>query len=145
MNKILDRLWLGNFEDAAAYATPASQAFPFDAVLTLCEAAPPVAAQLQHIHAPIPDEMWLPPAVWAELCHALGELLHHRASVLVHCRLGVSRSPALVAAYLARCGHSGDVEAALRFVTERRTVVRVHAETWRGVVEYWEALWKSGG
>lgn len=139
MDQILDRLWLGDFEDAAAYADLSTQAFPMQAILTLCEAAPILVPPIltQHIHAPIPDEVCLPREVWAELLHALTDLLHSRASVLVHCRLGVSRSPALVAAYLAQCGHSRDIDAAVRFVTARRNVVQIHPETRRGVENWW--------
>ena len=136
MDQILDRLWLGTFADAAAFAEPTTQMFPLSAILTLCEAKPVVAQGIEHIHAPIPDEVYLPRAVWVELVHALTTLLHDGHTVLVHCRLGVSRSPALVAAYLARCGHSRDLAAALVYLVARRGCVAPHAETWRGILDY---------
>ncbi len=136
MDQILDRLWLGTVEDAAAFADPSTQAIPMTAILSLNEAAPTVHPSIAHIHAPIPDEVYLPMPTWTELLHTLTKLLHTRGTVLVHCRLGVSRSPALVAAYLVQCGHSRDPLAALAYVVSRRGCVRPHEETWRGVTEW---------
>lgn len=138
MDQILDRLWLGTVEDAAAFTDPTTQAIPMTAILSLNEAAPTIHSSITHIHAPIPDEVYLPMPTWHELLHTLTKLLHNRATVLVHCRLGVSRSPSLVAAYLAQCGHSRDPQAALAYVVSRRGCVRPHEDTWRGVTDFWE-------
>lgn len=138
MDQILDRLWLGTVDDAAAYTDPATQAIPLASILTLNEAKPPVAAGITHIHAPIRDEVYLPGYQWAELLHALQRLIHAPGIVLVHCRLGVSRAPSLVAAYLARCGHSRDLATALAYLVARRGCVAPHQETWRSLVEYYD-------
>lgn len=141
MDRILDRLWLGDAQDANAYADPTTQHYPVRAILTLCEAKPCVHASVEHVHAPIPDEVFLPASAWGELLHCLGGLLGgtHRGHVLVHCRLGVSRSPALLAAYLAVCGHSRDPDWALAYILARRREIKPHPETMRGVYQYWEA------
>ncbi|HEY5866307.1 MAG TPA: dual specificity protein phosphatase [Candidatus Tectomicrobia bacterium] len=130
MDQILDRLYLGDFADAERVTI--SQC---TCVITLCE-RPPVltSAQIDHIHAPIPDEVWLPPYRWSELVHTVAQELKKRQTVLIHCRLGVSRSPSVVAAYLAQCGYR--LEHALAYLVAQRSVVAPHAETWRGVVEW---------
>ena len=137
MDQILDRLWLGTWDDAAAYADPSTQGFPLRGILSLSERPLTVHPSIVHTHAPIADEVYHAPHVWQELLHALIALVHLRGNVLVHCRLGVSRSPALVALYLAQCGHSRDPQAALAHLVARRGCVAPHEETWRGVVETW--------
>lgn len=88
------------------------------------------------IYTPIADEVCLPVPTWAGLTHALGGFLRRGQSVLVHCRLGKSRSPALVVAYLMQCG-MGTAQA-LAWVKERRPMVEIHPETWRGML-HWHA------
>ena len=131
MEQILDRLWLGDATDAEALK------YSRGAVLTLNEDIPRLISSIMHVHAPIPDEVFLPPPIWIELLHTLTQLVHQYSVVLVHCRLGVSRSPALVAAYLAWCGHSQDPERALAYVKGKRRRVNVHPETWSGVIAWW--------
>lgn len=132
MEQILERLWLGNFEDAEVAHL---SAFPkFGALVTLCEAAPQTPLAL--FHSPIPDEIYLPASVWQCRVELLVQLQDSLVTTLVHCRLGVSRSPALVAAYLAYRNVMPDVTKALGYVMGRRNVVKVHEATWQGV-EAW--------
>lgn len=127
MDQILDRLWLGDFADAEQACAP------IDYLLTLCEACPPSTLRVAHFS--IPDEVYLP-VEWSDLVKHLSMFLQ-RSTVLVHCRLGKSRSPALVAAYLASIGWH-DPETALAYVKSKRAIVEVHSETWRGVTAWWE-------
>lgn len=132
MDQILERLWLGDFADAEA-VTPAQ----CQLVVSLCEAKPNTAEGVRCFHCPIPDEVFLAPTDWGNLAGGVKNLLYQKkSSVLVHCRLGKSRSPALVAAYLASIGWR-DPESALAYVKSRRAIVEVHSETWRGVLEWW--------
>src|SRR5205823_4475074 len=105
-------------------------------MLTLCETRPTTNVLL--IHSPIPDECFLSADIWEILVRGLMECMATKHRLLVHCRLGKSRSPALVAAYLARIGFSDNPESALAYVTGIRDVVAVHPETWRGVQEWWD-------
>ena len=129
MNKILPRLYLGDFTDAELVIL---QHIP--SIITVCEQAPHVAEGICHIHAPIPDEVWLPPSTWSELVYALTCAVRDESAVLVHCRLGKSRSPSLICAYLATTGWT--LETALEWVKEQRPMADPHKETWRGVVEW---------
>ena len=60
---------------------------------------------------------------WIQGCLTGG----HR--VLVHCHAGMSRSPAVVAAYLYTCGF--DFDQALHFIQQRRPVVDIAPAIWR--------------
>ena len=127
MDQILDRLWLGDLEDGRRVDIPCT------AVLNLCEHSYDNPAVVL-IHAPLTDEVCHPPHEWQSRVYALQHLLSLGHTVLVHCRLGKSRSPALVTAYLAAAGW--DLAQARLVIQARRGCVTIHPETWRGV-EYW--------
>ena len=134
MDWILSRLACGSLADATMLGTASG----IGRVVTLCEQpCPPLPSLTYGRHEPIPDEVWLPPDLWGRRVESLRLLLIH-ATVLVHCRLGVSRAPALCAAYLIRCGMAPG--EALAFVQSKRPVARIHPETWRGVLEWSEGL-----
>lgn len=124
MDQLLDHLYLGSFEDA--------QTWPV-AHMVLNIAERPYARE-RMVHLPIADEVFHPPLIWQGLVGILALLLHQGDTVLIHCRLGVSRSPALCAAYLAYTGW--DLDEALGYVASKRACVKVHEETLRGVVEW---------
>lgn len=128
MNQILPRLYLGSFADAEQLTADDCQY-----VITLCEAVPQLVSGITLCHLPMPDEVYLGTGIWQQRVTALTNILalHTAPSVLVHCRLGVSRSPSLVAAYLTRYGWT--LETALALLVSRRGVVAPHHETWRGV------------
>ena len=133
MDQILDRLYLGDFTDAEAVTLDQCTC-----VLTLNEVLPVLTSPfIVHVHRPTPDEVYLPPYIWGGLVTLLAEALHQEDAVLVHCRLGVSRSPSLVAAYLYACGYAKTVTTALAYLVSRRSVVAPHSETWKGILE-WE-------
>ena len=134
MDWILRRLACGSFDDALTVAT---SPVPIDRILSLSERAVPHGALASTTHAhhePIPDETWLPPDLWTKRVETLRVFLNAGATVLVHCRLGVSRAPALCAAYLIHCGMAPD--EARQFVEARRAVASMHPKTWQGVVEW---------
>lgn len=129
MQQILSRLWLGDVQDGERAAVPLT------AVLNLCEHHYGNLAMVL-IHAPLMDEVYLPSHEWQSRVHALQQLLSRGHTVLVHCRLGKSRSPALITAYLAGAGW--DLQEALLLVMRRRPLVQIHPETWRGVCLWWD-------
>ena len=137
MDQILDRLWLGSWDDGALHHQ-LGPARCCTYLLNLSER--PYASTLPLAHLPLADEIYHPPEVWSRLVHWLAAFLTTRHTVLVHCRLGVSRAPSLVAAYLAWCGHRRDPEHALVWVLARRGCVKPHAETWRGIMTWWSSL-----
>jgi hypothetical protein len=135
MDWILPRLALGNLDDAQAYlANEPSSRHCFMNVCQLSYEAPGYGL----VWHPIADEVCHPPPVWRALVQDLWLSLQAYETVLVHCRLGKSRSPALVAAYLTACGQSVNLEWALTYVTQQHGDTEIHPETWRGAVQWWE-------
>ena len=132
MTRITDTLYLGTYEDALY--TPVAEA-GIQGTFNLAERSYEAVLPVRH-HA-IPDEVVLSSQVWQCLIDLLGSFVTTYAPVLVHCRLGVSRSPALVAAYLAATGAYPDPEAALAYVKACRPVVQVHEATWEGICAWW--------
>lgn len=128
MDFIYPHLALGSLDDVPLFPDGC-----ITRVLTLCEARP--HTEILAIYRPIPDEIWLPSHVWQGLVDDLRDLLINQHTVLVHCRLGVSRSPGLVTAYLAR-HHSMTLNEALQYVSEKRSCVKIHEETLRGIREW---------
>ena len=132
VDQIFDRLWLGNLDDVQGNLDH------IDLLFNVCQyayAAPP--GKIVY-HDAIRDEVFLDAAIWQRLVESLHDM-HHRLNnrVLVHCRLGKSRSPSLVAAYMASCGYAASPEAALQLVTAKRLIAYPHPETWRGVRAWW--------
>lgn len=137
MDQITARIWLGSLEDAQSPLAQSSMA----ATLNLCEHRYPTS--LAYWHLPMPDEVFLAPSVWQVRVDALTNLQLSLVTTLVHCRLGVSRSPSLVAAYLASIGAYDTPDAALDFLQRRRACVNPHPDTWRGVLHWWEQRQKG--
>lgn len=130
MDQILPNLYLGSLVDGRMI----DQYSSVNHSVNLCEyiyypGAKPVT------HAPFPDEQTLPPEHWQRLVLMLEGLLITSA-VLVHCRLGVSRSPSLVAAYLAKL-EGCTPWIALQKIREKRPMATPHKDTWAGVMAWW--------
>lgn len=133
MDWILGRLACGTFDEAQVLAADG----PFDRVMNLSERLSETVVPC--IHAPMPDEVFLEGSVWdTQLTNLFALLLTSRRAVFLYCRLGVSRSPALCAAYLVACGVARNLGEALVIVQARRRVTKIHPETLRGVVAWWE-------
>ena len=132
MDQILSRLYCGSLEDAQAWTYKDGQAIVTLSEQRIDKNASPLLIHVAYL--PIPDEAWLPREIWKSRVDALAHYLGLHWTVLVHCRLGVSRSPALCAAYLAHTGW--DLDEALAYVQSKRACTKVHGETWRGVKEW---------
>lgn len=128
MDRILDRLYLGDLGDGVKATAPIT------CIMNLHEQT--YASALWVIHAPIPDEVFLYAPLWQELVHALAQHLTQGQTVLAHCRLGISRSPALVAAYLMSIGMQP--MSALQYVQEKRPQINIHVATWQGIMAWWK-------
>ena len=134
MDRVIAGLWLGDFEDCRQI----SGIDESRAVMTLCEAKPPLPPSVLHIHLPIRDEIYLLPDLWGRLIGTLTALMDQGKAPLVHCRLGVSRAPTLVAGYLLTTGQASTPDAALAFLQNCRPCVRPHPATWQGMVAFWQ-------
>jgi protein-tyrosine phosphatase len=140
VDQIGDRLWLGASEDCAILG-----GVSIAAVLTLCETAPTMPDGVLHLHWPIPDEVFLPPDLWGRLIGQLAVILAGGHRTLVHCRLGVSRAPTLVAGYLLQTGEVLTPAEALTVLRGSRACVNPHPATWAGMVAWWRENEQDGG
>lgn len=119
LTKISERLFLGSADDADELV--ATNPHRIRTVLTLCES--PVrrrTADVRYLHFPIRDAKPVPVAWLNSILTALEENIHD-GPVLVHCAAGLSRSPAVVAAFLDRAGFM-DFPQALDFLESIRPI-----------------------
>ena len=119
LTKISERLFLGSSDDADELV--ATNPFGIRTVLTLCESTVRRhAADVRYLHFPIRDAKPVPVAWLNSILTALEENIHD-GPVLVHCAAGLSRSPAVVAAFLDRAGFM-DFPQALDFLENIRPI-----------------------
>ncbi len=133
MDWILPRLACGTYDEAQMLVSDGSIGY----AMNLSER--PSETVVFCLHAPMPDEVFLDADMWELQVHRLFAIfLTSRTGIFVHCRLGVSRSPALCAAYLAASGVARTLDEALAQVRATRVVTRIHQETERGLRAWWE-------
>lgn len=132
MHKILERLYVGDLEDGRTATAPITL------IMNVSQYSYETPPPLVQYHRSMVDEVFHDARYWQQLVMELYGL-HARTddTVLVHCRLGKSRSPALVAAYLAYCGYARDVDHAFTEVLKKHPETFPHTETWRGVRAWW--------
>jgi atypical dual specificity phosphatase len=68
----------------------------------------------------------------------IADAMTNNGTVFVHCVMGMSRSPTLVAAYLM-AHHAMNAEEAIKFLVERRPIVCPN-DGFRAALKRWESL-----
>lgn len=135
MHQLLPRLWLGGLTDLPAdLATASLEAFPPTAIVNVSQFPPQPAGPRVQVWMPLVDEVFLPSATWDAGVRTLDFLLKERYTVLVHCRLGKSRSVTLCAAYLV--SQWWPAEQALARIRQCRPEAAPHPETWRSMLAW---------
>jgi histidinol-phosphate aminotransferase len=122
MDFITSQLAVGSREDAENSAALAAHGI--DTLLSLAPLARPVGVARQFSLA-LPDRVALPGALIDEACNFLLDQTARGRRVLVHCEMGISRSPTIAAAYL-HLTQGVDLGAALRSVRAARPVAEPH-------------------
>lgn len=121
MTKILDRLYLGNLQNARglAEANPYGVRFVFNCTPDRLEPIHNVRISQWNLNDGVP----IPYDTTLSMVHSILQQVE-LGPVLVCCHTGISRSPGIVAAYLTRIGMCWD--DAVDFIGRRRPVVRLH-------------------
>jgi protein-tyrosine phosphatase len=114
---ISSRLFLGSLADAEWLAKYSLH--QIRTVITLCEERViQRAPDIRYLQFPVRDGQPIPIALLSAILEAIYQAVAEGA-VLVHCHSGISRAPALVAAFLDQTG-SVRFEEAIRFLRKLR-------------------------
>jgi protein-tyrosine phosphatase len=119
MTRIWERLWVGGLTDAQRLAK--GNPNHIDTVISLCEAC--VASKrrgVNYVHHPIENERPIPVGEFDRIMDALTENIRLR-TVLIHCGVGLSRTPTMSAAYLHVVGYR-DIDASLAEIERLRPI-----------------------
>ena len=124
---VTPRVWIGRrLTDAeAARAVAAGVAAVVDLTADFSET--PVFTRLPYLNLPTLD-LTAPGPASLERAVRFIETHAGRGVVYVHCRVGYSRSAAVVAAYLLASGHAGTVDEALAMIRRARPQVVIRPE-----------------
>ena len=130
MHHIVDNLWLGNQEDADALIRHNP-----DAITAILNVRGPdayrPAGHDQSAEHPGKAYKWIPAPdtgkVWpghvAEAVAWLAQQTLDGRRILIHCKFGISRSPAFLAAFMVKSGLSADLDQARAAISARRHVL----------------------
>lgn len=108
-----------------------------DAVLSLAPLERPASVARQ-FSLEMRDRVALPGDIIEEAVAFLREQVSRGRRVLVHCEMGLSRSPAIVACYLHQ-EHGMELEAAVRHIRAARPAAEPHAALLASIREYYAA------
>ena len=115
MNRVWERLYLGDWDDAEKLAK--SNPNHITTVVTVCEdAVISRARRVNYLHFAIADSRAIPVAKLDAILDAIGENIRW-GKVLINCGAGMSRAPIVTAAWMDACGYK-NVEAALEELAE---------------------------
>lgn len=123
MDKITDKIWIGNYLDARDHAALMTAGIRSILCLDGCMAdAKTDAAGVERIEVvELIDGAGNPPEKFLRAVKLLRELTVMHAPVLVHCHAGQSRSAAVVCKYFMR-EEGNTLAEAMRRITSRRSV-----------------------
>lgn len=116
MDKIIDRIYVGNYSSATMldYDNPEGITY----ILNCTPDAHRGLKKFQIRQLNINDGVEMSPEVIRFALEMISEAIHNGGKILVHCHAGISRSVSLVCAHLMYAGFSWD--EAVEFVSSRR-------------------------
>jgi len=120
MTQIWERLFIGGLADADRLAE--GNPNNINTVISLCEeCVTSKRHDVNYLRIPIEDEQPIPVGTFDAVMDALMENIRW-GTVLMHCGVGISRAPAMTAAYMHVVGYR-NINAALKEVMRRRPFI----------------------
>ncbi|KAJ0059477.1 hypothetical protein NL108_018504, partial [Boleophthalmus pectinirostris] len=137
MSQILPSLFLSGADGAQNAALVSRTGITLIVNVTLCHSSPPPPG-VEVLRVPVSD---LPSAPLHRHFDRVAERIHgNSGKTLVHCAAGMSRSPALVMAYLMRF-RGVSLRQAHALVRERRPLIRLNRGFWQQLLVYEKNLY----
>jgi protein-tyrosine phosphatase len=120
VTRIWERLWLGGHTDSERLIK--GNPNNIDTVISLCEECVTVKRPGgNYVRIPIEDDCPLPAGQFDFIMDAIGENIR-RGTILLHCGVGISRSPTLASAYLHVVGYR-NIDAAISEIRQLRPII----------------------
>jgi protein-tyrosine phosphatase len=120
MTQIWERLYIGGFTDAERLTK--GNPNHIDTVISLCEECVTSKRRgVNYVHIPIEDDQPIPVGKFDAVIDAIAENIRW-GTVLLHCRVGLSRAPSLAAAYLHVVGYR-NIDAAIEEIRAMRPII----------------------
>lgn len=120
MTQIWERLWVGGLTDAERLAR--GNPNNIDTVISLCEACLTSKRRgVSYIHMPIEDDRPVPAGDFDAVIDSIAENVRW-GTVLVNCGVGISRAPAMTAAFMHCVGYR-NINAALAEIKRLRPII----------------------
>jgi protein-tyrosine phosphatase len=120
MTRILEHLYVGCLADAQRL----SRGNPnrISTVVTICEQGiEHKATDVCYVHLPIVDDEPVPVRQFEAIMNAIAVSIH-TGNVLIHCGVGISRSPILTAAFMHRIGYA-EFDVAIEIIRQARPII----------------------
>jgi predicted protein tyrosine phosphatase len=125
---ITNRLWLGDYLDAKQHGDK------MDLIIHLCDEFPAIHSHTTVI--PVEDRVFIDPKKIKKVVEQIELAMEAGKKTLVHCAAGISRSPAMVAAYLVVSGKFQSLDKATNYLAKLRPKVNPHTKTFASVRDW---------
>lgn len=118
INKIVDQLYVGDLRDALMLQVFNSE--NITAVLNVCEEKDNILSPIKYASIPFADGKSIPREQFESCMLWLTNQYKQGDNILIHCTLGVSRSPTICAAFMAKIGLAPTIHDAYQIVKASR-------------------------
>jgi protein-tyrosine phosphatase len=102
----------------------------------------PIHLGFSYLHKGFPDDTYPPHAFLDEILKFIDLHLNNSGKVLVHCSMGVSRSPGIVLAWILKTNPTWSWKDAFSYVSKSKFIAPA-AEIRKSVLDYFEAIEKE--
>ena len=134
MNLIIDRVYIGTWQEAASLVNQNS--VNITTVLNVAEPIYPRSNLIEYRNIIFADSAPIPREQFDACMNFLNDRYSENKDILVHCALGVSRSPVIVGAFLVKIKYCSDLAEALALIKAKREIVNPHPVVYQSAQQY---------